>query len=299
MNTLDLDGSPRARSAHIGDTAIQYLDWGGEGPPLVLLHATGFLPWLWHPIARALAADYHVIAPYLCAHRQADPEAGGLSWRVLAGDMAGLLEGLGIERPFLVGHSMGGAIPAIMGGGLGVPFSGLILIEPILLPEAFYGISIQVSDHPLAGKSIKRRNFWEDADAVRDYAAAKPFFRSWDPEMLELYIRHAIVPRDGGGFELACHPRQEAALFMGSMDVNPWPLMPAIDCPVMVVEGETSENRAYIDLKMAAAVFPRGEYTLVEGAGHLVPMEQPERVLSIARDFFGRPETRHGSALPG
>jgi len=280
------DLAPETHTADIGDVSIRYLVWGDSGPAVLLMHATGFLPYLWHPIARELAADYRVIAPYFCSHRQADPEAGGLSWRQLAGDITGFCNRLGVENPFVVGHSMGGAVSTIAGGEFGLSFSRMLLIEPIFLPEAFYGIRISVNDHPLARKSIKRRNYWDNPEAVQDYLSARSFFKSWDREMLALYETHAIVPSDAGGFELACHPRHEASLFMGSMARNPWPLMSEIDCPVLVLEGETSENRGVIDLEKAAATFPWGKYLLVKDAGHLIPMEKPGEVLTIARRFF-------------
>ena len=277
---------PVTHSADIGDVSIRYLAWGDSGPTVLLMHATGFLPYLWHPIARGLAADFRVIAPYFCSHRQADPEDGGLSWRQLAGDITGFCRQLGVENPFVVGHSMGGAVLTIAGGEFGLSFSRMLLIEPIFLPEAFYGIRISVNDHPLARKSIKRRNYWDNPKAVQDYLSARSFFKSWDREMLALYESHAIVPADSGGFELACHPRHEASLFMGSMARNPWPLMPEIDCPVLILEGETSENRGVIDLEKAAETFPWGKYMLVKDAGHLIPMEKPAAVLTIAKRFF-------------
>ncbi len=280
------DMKPEAHTANIGDAAIRYLAWGNEGPPLLLMHATGFLPWLWHPIARELSKDYRVIAPYFCSHRQSDPEEGGLSWRQLAGDITDFCRRLDIEKPFVVGHSMGGAVLTIACGAFGLAYSGMVLIEPIFLPEEFYGITIGVRDHPLARKSIKRRNFWENGQDVQNYLSAKAFFNSWDAEMLKLYKEHAIVPGENGGFELACHPRDEASLFMGSMAMNPWPLMPQVECPVLILEGELSENRGYIDLKKAAETFPDARYMLVEGAGHLIPMEMPAEVLAIVRDFF-------------
>lgn len=282
------DVTPLEYEVDIGDTAIRVLEWAGGGPPLLLLHATGFLPWMWHPIARELAEDYRVVAPYLCSHRRAEPEEGGLSWEQLAGDVATLCRRLEMDRPYAVGHSMGGAVLTIAGGKLGVSFSKMVLIEPILLPEEVYGISIGVSDHPLASKSIRRRNFWKDRQAVRDYLESKSFFRSWDAEMLALYSRHAIVAGDEGGFTLACQPRQEAALFMGSMAINPWPLMPQIEAPVLLLEGETSENRGFIDLEGAAKRFSNGSYRLIQGAGHLIPMEMPDKTLHIIREFFGK-----------
>ncbi len=40
---------PETRVQDIGDAEVPYLVYAGNGPALVLVHATGFLPWLWHP----------------------------------------------------------------------------------------------------------------------------------------------------------------------------------------------------------------------------------------------------------
>ena len=42
--------------------AIHYLDWGGDGPPLVLIHATGFLGAIWRPIAERLAGRFRIVS---------------------------------------------------------------------------------------------------------------------------------------------------------------------------------------------------------------------------------------------
>ena len=52
---MSKDHMPRVLTQDIGDVDLSYLLYEGEGPTIVLLHATGFLPWLWHPIARELA----------------------------------------------------------------------------------------------------------------------------------------------------------------------------------------------------------------------------------------------------
>ncbi len=51
------------KAVRVGDSSIPYLLYGGNGPTIVFLHATGFLPWLWHPVARQLKIDYRIIAP--------------------------------------------------------------------------------------------------------------------------------------------------------------------------------------------------------------------------------------------
>lgn len=266
--------------------SIPYLLYENDGPTVVLLHATGFMPWLWHPIARALNDEYKIIAPYYCDHRPADPEAGGFSWHQLAEDLAKFCENLNIRNPYMVGHSMGGAVMAIAGGKFGIDIKKLLLIEPIFLPQELYSIQMRVEDHPLAGKSIKRRNFWTDAAEAKAYLKSKRLFASWDDEMLDLYVEYGMMPSVQGGLELACHPKKEASLFMGSMDYDPWPELPQVTCPVLVLEGEKTENKGFIDQEAATRAFPNGRYRLVKGAGHLIPMEQPGTIIQMIREFF-------------
>jgi pimeloyl-ACP methyl ester carboxylesterase len=90
---------------------------------------------------------------------------------------------------------------------------------------------------------------------------------------------------EAGGIRLACSPRREAAVFMGGVHYNPWPLLREIQCPVLVMEGECSENRPLIDLKRAASLIPQGEYRLITGIGHTIPMEIPEKITALTRDF--------------
>ncbi|MBN2284369.1 MAG: alpha/beta hydrolase [Deltaproteobacteria bacterium] len=278
---------PLTLTQNIGDVDLSYLQYDGEGETIILLHATGFLPWLWHPVARRLSPQYRILAPYFCDHRVTDPREGGLNWMTLARDMSAFCREKGIASPFLVGHSMGATVLTIADAHFDLNARGMILIEPIFLPQDFYRIGIGVEDHPLASKSIKRRNHWNDGTEALEYLRTKPLFRNWDTEMLELYIRFGMTPGETGGLQLLCSPQREAALFMGGMQYDPWPLLSRVSCPTLVLEGEESENRSYIDLPGAASLFPRGTHRLIPGAGHLIPMEQPAGIAEIIRDFFG------------
>ncbi len=280
---------PSLLTKKFGDTAIEYLYYDGDGPIVMMLHATGFLPWLWHPIARTLAGKYRIIAPYFCDHRHVEPEDGGLSWMILAEDLCRFCEVMDIDRPYLVGHSMGATVMTIANAAYGSPAEGMVIIEPIFLPEDFYRMKIGVDQHPLASKSIKRRNHWESRQSAKEYLRSRALFKNWDEEMLDLYLSHGMVDRPDEGLTLACSPRREASLFMGGMQYDPWPLLPKLSCPVLVVEGEESENRQFIDLKKAASLMPRGEYTSVAGAGHLIPMERPAQTADMIKEFFSRP----------
>jgi len=282
------DVRPKTLSQKVAGYDIEYLDYPSEGPPLVLLHATGFLPWMWHPIARELCRDFHVIAPYFCDHRHAEPDEGGLAWTILAEDLAQFVKALGLERPFMVGHSMGATVITLAEAAHGPLFGGMALIEPIYLPEPFYGMDIGVDQHPLAGKARRRKNQWQGRDKAREYLLSKALFKNFDDEMLDLYMEYGMRPGESGELTLVCHPERESSLFMGSLARNPWPLLDNVECPVLVIEGGESENRQYIDLKKATSLFPSGEYIEVAGAGHLVPMEKPAKTIEVLSEFFKR-----------
>lgn len=278
--------TPEFRELEAGETVISYLFYPGGPQHLVCLHATGFLPWLWDPVVRRMAPEWTIIAPYFCGHREASLSEGGLNWRLLAQDLKNLMNALEIENPFMVGHSMGATVISLMEALYGPWARKLMLIEPIFLPEFLYAQSLRVEDHPLASKSIKRRNEWANEKEAADYLRSKPLFRDWTEEMLAIYIRHGMMPREAGGLQLTCHPRYEAALFMGGAQFNPWPLLTDIRCQAMVVEGENSSNRKHIDLKKITRMLPKGEYTLVPKAGHLIPMEQPEAVYRLIQELI-------------
>jgi len=278
---------PRILRQDIGDAEIPYLSYDGGGPTVLLLHATGFLPRLWHPVARALTPAYRVIAPYICDHRQAEPEDGGFDWLTLARDMSRFCDRLGIGNAFVAGHSMGATVMTIAHARFGLPTERLVLIEPVFLPPPFSGLRLRVEDHPLASRSIKRTNGWPDEEAAMRYLQSRDLFRNWDSEVLQLYLRYGMEPSEEGGLRLVCPPRREAALFMGSIRFDPWPLLPSVRCPVLILEGEESNNKSYIDLAKAASAIPRASHRIVAGAGHLIPMEKPRAVADTLLEFFG------------
>lgn len=278
--------TPQLCKQNIGDAELSYLLYEGGGPTLIFLHATGFQPWLWHPLARELAGSYRIVAPSFCEHRETDPEEGGLSWVTLAEDLVRLCDILQLRKPFLVGHSMGATVHLIANAHCGLQAAGMTLIEPILLPTAFYHGRMSVEEHPFAAKAIRRTNFWHNRDEAMTYLRSRPLFQGWDDEILELYTRHGMTGGENGGLQLTCSPQREAALFMGGRQFNPWHLLPKVSCPVLLVEGEKSETAGFIDLARIQSLIPDCERRLVKEAGHLVPMERPQEVARLIGEFF-------------
>lgn len=79
----------------------------GDGPPVVLVHGVGCSHRDWLPVARRLARRHCVLAWDARGHGSCRPVRGSITLARLAGDLAEMLDQFGLERPVLVGHSMG------------------------------------------------------------------------------------------------------------------------------------------------------------------------------------------------
>ncbi|OUL98125.1 alpha/beta fold hydrolase [Variovorax sp. JS1663] len=79
----------------------------GDGPPLVLVHGVGCSHSDWKPVARQLARRHCVLAWDARGHGNCRPVRGSITLARLATDLAEMLDHFGLERPVLVGHSMG------------------------------------------------------------------------------------------------------------------------------------------------------------------------------------------------
>ena len=285
--------TPDELSLFLGDTEVRYLLYEGNDPTIILLHAVGFNPWLWHPIARELAGRHRIVAPFFCDHRTADPEKGGLPWPLLADDFVSLCRRLEIEKPIIVGHSIGGAVSILSHGIVPDLARKLILIEPVVFPEADYGIVPTLATRPVAARAVKRRNGWENRREAEAYFRSRPLFQTWEDEMIQLYLSHGLKSDNDERLTLTCSPSTEAALYLGELARDPWPLLPDISCPVLVLEGETSMVGRIMDFEKIARRFPNGTYQLVQSAGHLIPMEKPREVLGSHTGFSVETEVRY------
>lgn len=276
---------PPLKMHDVGGSELPYLYYEGEAPQILFAHATGFLPWLWHPIIEELAPHHQAWVPYICNYRDCDPERG-LGWDVIARDLISLCSSQNITDNLAVGHSMGATVLTIASALFGLQPRGMILIEPIFLPEEFYEMDIKLKDHPLASQSIKRKNSWKDENAAFEYLRSKSLFAGWDEQMLQYYLKYGMEKQAEGDLKLTCAPRNEAALFMGGKSTDPWPLLKNLACPVLILEGEKSTNKEFVDLKKAVSMLSDGRYLSIPDAGHLIPMQKPKEVAKIIKEFM-------------
>jgi pimeloyl-ACP methyl ester carboxylesterase len=81
----------------------------GEGTPIVLVHGITESRRSWDPLVERLAASHDVLAVDLRGHGESDAE-GPYDVITMASDVHEVVEALGMERPLLVGHSLGGTV---------------------------------------------------------------------------------------------------------------------------------------------------------------------------------------------
>ncbi len=107
---------------------LHYTRTGGDKPPLVLAHGVTDAGPCWTPVAEALAPEYDAIMVDARGHGHSDAPERGYGPAEQAEDLAGVITGLGLDRPAVLGHSMGAATALVLAGAYpDVP--GAILLE--------------------------------------------------------------------------------------------------------------------------------------------------------------------------
>ncbi len=101
---------PAEHWARIGTLDVRYLDWGGEGPPLLALHGLASSAHWYDLVAPYLRSKHRVIAPDQRGHGQTSQANTGYDWQSLTSDAVGLLDHLGISRASVFGHSWGATV---------------------------------------------------------------------------------------------------------------------------------------------------------------------------------------------
>lgn len=98
------------RETIINGLKISFVD-EGQGPALLLIHGIPVWGYLWKECLEPLAAKFRVVIPDLAGYGYSDHrDSFDRSIKVQAGILARLLEGLGIEKQYVVGHDIGGAV---------------------------------------------------------------------------------------------------------------------------------------------------------------------------------------------
>jgi N-formylmaleamate deformylase len=245
---------------------IHYLRTGGAKPPVVLLHGLTGSGACWTPLARALEGEFDVVMPDARGHGGSSAPPHGYRYDDFASDVVGLIRGLELSRPVLLGHSMGGMTAAVVASHGAGPIRGLILVDPTFLsPER----QREVRDSDVADQH-RRALGLQKSDLVAQARARHPH-RSL--EIVELQAEARLKTRMGA-FDVLTPPNPDYRDVVSGIDV-----------PSLLVIGDNS----VVTLEMATELQrlnPRVRIEQVQNAGHGLPFEQPERLGEVVVSFL-------------
>jgi pimeloyl-ACP methyl ester carboxylesterase len=234
----------------------------GEGPPALFLHGADGL--MWDSFLDALAAEHTV---YAVEHPGADTESlehlPGIWELVLFYDE--VLDGLGLDRVAVIGHSFGGMVAAELAANNPRRVSRLVLIAPIGL----WRDDAPIPD--IAGVPAERLPGLMLADPASPLAdlLTPP---ADDPQALfkaavrKASILHFIWPLPDKGLRRRIH---------------------RVSAPTILIWGERDALVPPIYADEFAALLRDARKVLIADAGHLPQLEQPEPVGQAVLEFLG------------
>lgn len=106
-----------------------YYEVHGEGPPLLLLHGFGGCAKLWHPFVPELSAHFQLFVVDIRGHGHSTRGNEPFTHRHVAGDVACLLDHIGLERVSAMGISSGGMALLHLAASEPQRFESLVLIS--------------------------------------------------------------------------------------------------------------------------------------------------------------------------
>jgi esterase len=250
----------RRSFAHDGLT-LSYLDKGGDGIPIVALHAYWMEAGTYAELAEALAPKWRVIALDQRGHGHSD-HADDLSWNAFIGDLAAFLDHLNIvERAILAGNSLGGTVAFRFAARFPAKVRAMIAEEA---PAEVDG----------------------DFDFMRQWAGVYPTREALQAKIGER-LAWSVAPsfrQTPGGWTLAFSPDALADAQQG-LNGDFWEDWRATDCPVLLVRG--SQSRAVDGAMLEKMAAERANTTLATfDAGHVVHHDVPTAFASTVRSFL-------------
>src|SRR5689334_19684714 len=109
---------------------LHYTRTGGDKPPLVLAHGVTDNGLCWTPVAEALASAYDVIMVDARGHGRSDAPEHDYDPATQAADLAGVITALNLQKPAVLGHSMGAATTLVLAGTYPDVPGAIVLEDP-------------------------------------------------------------------------------------------------------------------------------------------------------------------------
>ncbi|MGH7293977.1 MAG: alpha/beta fold hydrolase [Polyangiaceae bacterium] len=273
---------------------MKYLDFGGEGPPMVLVHGLGGSSVNWLAVGRALARDHHVYALDLPGFGRTPPGEDAPTIRSFRRKVARFLDEVAGGPSVLVGNSMGGLVSLAVAARRPELVSRLVLVSPALPrapgarqdPRVFATFLLYML--PGAGELYLRRRKntrtpEQESNEILELCTVD--VRRIPPEVLAAH--HALaherrsMPWANATFLGAARSMTRGILF--PRKVRTW--IESVRAPTLLVHGEKDRLVPVASSREVCRVRRDFHLEVLDDVGHVPQMEVPERFLAAVRAF--------------
>lgn len=263
-------------------------DFGGQGSPVLLSHATGFHAHCMSPIADGLVDAHHVVGLDHRGYGDAETvNPAEISWDQYGHDALSASQYLSQQNkgePVIgIGHSMGGASLLMAAQREPQLFKALFVFEPIVFPPVDESVDRPTS--PLAGGARKRRSTFDSYEAALENYSAKPPMASFHAGAREAYVRYGFKPTPNG-VELKCLPEHEARTYETGGTSGAWDHLSSIKTPVWVIAGQLAPFQPSAFAEAVAEQIPHATFVRWDEVGHFGPLERPDMIVQYVRSVL-------------
>ena len=275
---------PKGRTLEVNGRELHVLQ-RGSGPDVVLVHGAAMTAdEMMVALGDVLSGQYRVTSIDRPGHGHSSKRRRP-SLFDQAEDVLAAVKALGLKRPVVVGHSLGGAVALACGSLSPSAVSGVVAVAPLAYPGWGPGhLSLGVRAIPGLGIALSSTGL-ALTDPLMMRAALRPIFSPQKPTAafrdavdVGMLSRPSAMTADGADFIGA-----SVALQRLSRDYAAYPT------PLHVVVG--GKDRILKPRRQAerlAAAVPGAELTRVEGMGHMVHHFAPEAVVAAIADVRSR-----------
>ena len=280
--------TPSEHWADIGDLKVRYLDWGGDGPPLLALHGLASSAHWYDIVAPLLRDRYRLIAPDQRGHGQTTNAPSGYDWKTLSDDLAGLLDHIGLDEVALMGHSWGGNVATNFAANFPGRVKRLIMIEGGFLDgRLFPGATWESFSQRVRPRDVtgNRQEFLERLrDQMREI---------WSDE-LERIVLTMVYEDENGEIQDILRPENHAQTIRAMWDEPASVTLPKIECPTLVVPAGPTPERAGTEFaETRRRMVEAAEQHLNNGRVHWIPetihdigYHKPQELAQVIGDFL-------------
>jgi 3-oxoadipate enol-lactonase len=248
-------------TARIDDIQLAYDDVG-MGPALVLIHGYPFNRSLWTEQTEALTGRYHVVTPDLRGFGESDSSEGPATMDRMAQDVAKLMDHLGIDEAVIAGLSMGGYVALAFIKQFASRVRALVLADTRAHADTEEGKQTRFQQ---AEKAVA-----EGMAGIADGMLPKlltPETVSKRPELVRR-VRDMMLktkPQGAASALLGMAEREDQSEFISTIRV-----------PTMIVVGREDAITPVADSEMMKSKIAPSHLVVIENAGHVSNVEQPE-----------------------